>query len=444
MLGNRVLRRGLSTAKKVDYLVMGGGPVGTSIAYHLALNGAKNITVLEQDLTYRTASAMLSAGGIRQQFSVPENVKMQVYGADFLRNKEAFIVDGEVPDLQFHENGYLFLTGEKSEHILKENYKTQHESGCTWIEMLTKEQLEQKFPWLNTDGITMGTFGTKNEGYFDPWLYVSAVKKKAQAMGVEYIEAKAIGGRLSGAAGSYNIDHITAAYTKSPSNTINIQAGNYINSAGAWSGRLVRKLAESISNSASIHAVPVNPRKRCIFNLHCRAETAKAENGKEYPMPPSNTPLVVDPSGAYFRPEIGRTGHFLAGVSPPEDQDPEYNDDKDYEALRNVDYNLFEELIWAPLYDRVPTFQEIKVTSSWAGFYDYNSVDQNAIIGPHSEIKNLMLCTGFSGHGLMQSPAAGRTVTELLLHKKYLTLDLSRFSFERIVANKPIFETGIV
>lgn len=381
MLANRVLRRGLSTVKKqVDFLVVGGGPVGSSIAYHLAKAGVQNVAVLEQDLSYRTASAMLSAGGIRQQFSVPENVKMQIYGADFLKNKEALAVDGELPDLQFHENGYLFLTGEKSQNILLKNYKTQQENGASWINLLQKSELEQKFPWLQTDDLTMGTFGTKNEGYFDPWLFVAAIKKKAQSLGVEYIEAKVVGGQLTsatpGSTSSYKIDHLTAVNPKNPSTTIHINAGTVINAAGAWSGKFVENLSKSVSNSASVHPLPVNPRKRCIFSIHCRAPSGLAENGKEYPMPPSNTPLVVDPSGVYFRPEIGRTGHFIAGVSPAEHEDHDVPEDQQKSALQNVDHHLFEDLIWPALYHRVPAFQEIKVTSSWAGFYDYNSLDQ--------------------------------------------------------------------
>eukprot|EP01031_Cornospumella_fuschlensis_P003543 gene3543-4410_t len=145
-------------------------------------------------MCFRSTSAMLSAGGIRQQFSVPENIKMSMYGAEFLKNPAQLAVDGEVPDLQFHENGYLFLTGDKSKPIMLENYETQRSCGANWMKLLNKDEMTQRFPWLHLgefDGsseLVLGSFGEKNEGYFDPWLFVSALKKKNVSLGVKYIE----------------------------------------------------------------------------------------------------------------------------------------------------------------------------------------------------------------------------------------------------------------
>lgn len=372
MLASRVLRRSLASAsKRFDYVVVGGGPVGCSIAYHLAKSGAKNIAVLEQDSSYRTASAMLSAGGIRQQFSVPENVKMQIYGAQFLKNNADLSVDGEVPDLQFHENGYLFLSEESTKDVLLGNYKVQKENGAEWITLLQKADLEAKFPWLNTEDLAMGTFGTMNEGYFDPWLFVSAIRKKAQSLGVQFLERKVFGGQLAlssaASTSSYQVEYLRTVNPKTPSVEEKITGGNYINAAGAWSGRLVSALASSLTNTSSIHTVPVNPRKRCIFSIHCSALEG---------VPPSNSPLVVDNSGVYFRPEINRKGHFILGVSPPEDNDPDISEKDEKAALQYVDHQIFEDTIWPALATRVPAFAKIKVTSSWAGFYDYNSLDQ--------------------------------------------------------------------
>ncbi|RYH26380.1 FAD-binding oxidoreductase, partial [archaeon] len=152
------------------------------------------MVVLEKDLCYRSTSAMLSAGGIRQQFSVPENIKMSMYGAEFLKNPQQLAVDGEIPDLQFHENGYLFLTGDKSKHVMLENYQTQRECGADWMKLLNKEQMAHKFPWLHlgecegSSALVLGSYGEKNEGYFDPWLFVNALKRKNISMGVKYVE----------------------------------------------------------------------------------------------------------------------------------------------------------------------------------------------------------------------------------------------------------------
>lgn len=431
-----------STIEKCEHLIIGGGPVGSSIAYHLAKNGATNVVVLERDYCYRTTSAMLSAGGIRQQFSVPENIKMSMYGAEFIKNPQQLAVDGEVPDLQFHQIGYLFLSGQRSRHILTTNQKTQVDCGADWIKLMEVNALAKMFPWLNVDSIDVGTFGEQNEGYFDPWIFVGGLKKKSMSLGVKFIEGTAVGGKLqpvTQGSSSFKIDSIHYITNNNRNEVHEIHAENVVNSAGAWSGRLVENIAKGLAKPGVIKKVPVAPRKRCIFSVHC-----PGLQKSDYPVPSPNTPLTVDPTGVYFRPEQ-QQGRFICGVSPTEDNDPDIGANDEEAALRNVDEHLFNEIIWPTLAERVPAFQELKVTSSWAGFYDYNSLDQNLIIGQHSELRNMLLCTGFSGHGLQQSPGAGRGAAELLLNNNsFKTLDLSRFSFERIVDNKPIFETGIV
>jgi len=147
-----------------------------------------------------------------------------------------------------------------------------------------------------------------------------------------------------------------------------------------------------------------------------------------------NCPLVIDPSGMYFRPESGR---FICGISPPETTDPDTLD-------HDVDYAMFEETLWPLLANRVSAFESIKFTNAWACTYAYNTLDQNAVIGPHPEIKNLLFANGFSGHGLQQSPGVGRAVAELITCGRYQTIDLSRFGYERIARNMPLRELNIV
>jgi FAD-dependent oxidoreductase domain-containing protein 1 len=430
-----------------EYVIIGGGPVGASIGYHLAqVTDPKKILVIEKDFCYKKTSAMLSAGGIRQQFSLPENILISKYGAEFIKNKENFkVAHDEYVDVQFHENGYLFLAGERSRDVLVTNHNTQHQCGATWIDLLELDRLKKQFPWLNVDGINLGTFGRSNEGYFDPWMFVNGLKKRSIAMGVDYIEGDVQGAQLekiSTGSTSYKIESIDF-YANDKSNAApqryKVYGQHFVNAAGAWSGRLLEKFAKSLPlGMKGIMGIPVAPRKRCIFGVHCR------EAHPNYPIPPSNTPLVVDPTGVYFRAEA-QPGKFIMGVSPSEADDVDVPEDQEESALQSADMHLFEEIVWPKLAERVPAFEQLKVTSSWAGFYDYNRLDQNAIIGPHSEVRNFLLCTGFSGHGLQQSPAVGRAVSELLTNNgKFKSIDLSRFSFERVVDNKPIFETGIV
>ena len=147
-------------------------------------------------------------------------------------------------------------------------------------------------------------------------------------------------------------------------------------------------------------------------------------------------PLLVDPSGVYIRPE---GAYFLTGFSPEEADDPRPADD-DFE----VDYRYYEEVIWPALAHRIPAMESLKLVRAWVGHYDYNVIDQNAIIGWHDEVRNLMFCNGFSGHGLQQSPAAGRAVAELIAHGHFVTLDLSVFGYERLVEGRAVREVNVI
>lgn len=417
--------------------------MGSSIAYHLSKMRGGKIAVVEKDFKYEFASALRSAGGIRQQFSLPENIKMSMYGIDFIKNShELKVNEDQDVDVQLHEYGYLFLATDAGKPVLFENNKTQKECGVTWTDILSTSEMNFLFPWLDTQstGVTAGSFGRSNEGHFDPWSLLCAMKYKAMSQGVEYISADITTGNLvssSGAggsvAGSYTLDSVTGGGLNEP-----IHAKEFVNACGPWSGKLVERFASSISNSSAIHALPVAPRKRNVYVAHSRTALNTAPGRSDF-----ETPLVVFPDTdqcVYFRPE-GKMGNFVCGVSPKPSDDPTFDS---IEALMSPDETYYYDIVWPTLAKYVPAFESLKLQNSWAGFYEYNTLDQNAIIGPHADIKNLYLCNGFSGHGLQQSPAAGRAIAELLTHGKFTSIDLSRLSFDRVVDNKPIFEKGIV
>lgn len=178
-----------------DVAIVGGGAIGSSSAYFLAsrMHGQGKICVIECDPTYSKASTTLSVGSVRQQFSMAENIKMSQYGFQFLSEIEQHLaVDGcDPPDIQLHSQGYLFLASKEGEEKMKENHATQRELGCEVV-LLSPSELSERFPWLNTDGISLASLGIGREGWFDPWSLLNAYKRKASSLNVDYITGEAV------------------------------------------------------------------------------------------------------------------------------------------------------------------------------------------------------------------------------------------------------------
>ncbi len=195
-----------------------------------------------------------------------------------------------------------------------------------------------------------------------------------------------------------------------------IACGALVNAAGAWAGE-VAALAGA--------ALPVEPRKRYVYVIDCR-EACDALR---------LAPLTVDPSGVWFRPE-GR--FFLCGKSPEPSQEPPTTD------LDSIDHAFFESEVWPRLAARVPAFESVKVVNAWAGYYDTNTLDHNAVIGAHPEIPNFYFANGFSGHGAQQAAGAGRAVAELIVHGAFRTIDLTRLGYARIAAGRPLPERNVI
>ncbi|XP_042354940.1 FAD-dependent oxidoreductase domain-containing protein 1 [Plectropomus leopardus] len=425
--------------ERADIVIVGGGVVGWSIAYWLKqkerVRGGVKVVVVEKDPTYSQASTVLSAGGIRQQFSLPENIHLSLASAAFMRNinEHLGVLHEDPVDLQFNQSGYLFLASERVAHIMEDNYSTQRYAGAK-VALLSPTQLKEKFPWINTDGVALASYGLENEGWFDPWTLLNAFKRKAISMGVipccgEVTDFKYTIDVLMTADGDYvDIRRIKSVKVQMP-NSLEyqpVECAIVVNAAGAFSAKLAEILGIGSGPKDSIAGipVPVEPRKRYIYVVHC-------PDG-----PGLDSPFVIDYSGVYFRRE-GLGGNYITGTSPEESEEPDTSN-------LEVDHQFFEDKIWPSLASRVPGFEKLKVTSAWAGYYDYNTFDQNGIIGIHPLINNMYFATGFSGHGLQHSPAVGRSVAELILDGNFTTLDLSGFGFRRILAQEPMLERNIV
>jgi FAD-dependent oxidoreductase domain-containing protein 1 len=387
-----------------DVAIVGGGVIGSAIAYFLLgqTDFRGRVVVIEKDPTYSTAATARSAGGIRQQFSTPENIAMSSFGAAFVKGIADYLsVEGETASLPFTEWGYLFLASAAGLATLKANHETQRRLGAD-IALLSPEGLSERFPWLKVDDLAGGSFGRSNEGWVDPYSLLQAFRRKAKALGAVYLTDEAVDIERHGSR--------IAAVRLAEAGWL--ACGSLVDSAG-YHAHLVAAMARI--------DLPIRPRKRFVFVFDCKAPIERA-------------PLLIDPSGVYFRPE---GASFICGVSPPEDQDPDCLD-------FDIDYRLFEEVIWPTLAERVPAFEAIKLVRAWAGHYDYNTLDQNAILGPHPEVVNFYFANGFSGHGLQQSPAVGRATAELITYGAYRSIDLTRFGYERILRREPIIELNVV
>ncbi len=386
-----------------DVVIVGGGAVGSAIACFLMQEPgfAGSVVVVEKDPTYRTASSALSAGGIRQQYSAEVNIRIGQYGIGFMRNATTTLaVDGDEPALGLREQGYLFLASPEGLADLEANHAVQRRLGVA-VQLLSVDALLRRFPWLSGVGLAGGSVGL-DEGWIDGYSLVQAFRRKARSLGARYVEGEVMGLTRTG----QRISEVRLA------DGTRFSCGTVVDAAGPRS--------RAIASMAGL-PLPVEARKRCVFVVDCRSK-------------PAACPLVIDPSGVWFRPE---GDYFLCGVSPPEERDHE-------EFGLEVDHDIFPDEVWPVLAERVPAFEALKVVNAWAGHYEYNTFDQNGIIGAQPDVANLIFATGFSGHGLQQSPAVGRGVSELIAFGEYRTLDLRDLSIERILQNRPLLERNIV
>lgn len=388
-----------------DVVIVGGGVIGSSIAYFLAEEAGftGTVMVVEKDPTYADSSTARSVGGIRQQFSTPENIEMSRFGAAFFKSAaDRLAVADSRPDLSFREAGYLLLATPKGRAILERNHSLQRAHGAETV-LLSPEELKRRFPWLHIADLAAGCLGLRDEGWIDPFSLLMAFKHKAQASGVTYLAGEVVAIARSGR-------RVTGVRL---GDGRQIAAGCLVNAAGPR--------AAEIAGMAGVDDCPVRSRKRLVFTFEC-AERIE------------NCPLVVDPCGLYFRPEGEK---FVCGISPAADDDPDCHD-------FGIDPHLFEDVLWPALAYRVPAFDALREGTAWAGHYAVNTEDRNAILGSHPEVDNFFFANGFSGHGLQQAPAVGRAISELIALGSYRTLDLGRFGYGRFASGRLVKEQNVI
>jgi len=385
-----------------DVIIIGGGVMGSSIAFNLVNDGLRGrIAVFEKDPTYERSSTTLSAGGIRRQFSTEVNIRMSQYSLSIYREfGERMEVEGERPEIEFKPRGYLFLGNEKNWPLLVKHQRIQKSLGVETQLLDVKETLGI-IPDLNTEGL-VGSSYSPGDGYMDPYSVLQGYVKKSRHLGVQYVykEVATIlkeGSRVAGIRTKEGDVYLSPCV---------------VNAAGPYAGEVGRM--------ASIE-IPVIPVRRVVYVF-------KPPRLFEYDLP-----LVIDTSGLYFRHEAGR--HILTGKSRKEEP-PGFN--------FTYDRNYFNEAIWPDIAFRVPLFDKLKLIRGWAGLYEVNEWDNNAILGEHPEVRGFFMAVGFSGHGFQQAPAVGKALSELIRLGRYETVDVSPLSFERIQKGEKVLEEEVV
>jgi glycine/D-amino acid oxidase-like deaminating enzyme len=382
-------------------VIIGGGVMGSALAYWLTrLDPKLAVTVVERDPSYEFASSALSAASIRQQFTTAVNVRISQASIEFLRRAADELALGEEkPAIALREEGYLYLADEGGAAALRAAHSVQRAHGADVV-LMDDAELAGAFAWLNTSDLALGSLGRSGEGWFDGYALLAAFARKARQQGARYVKAEVSSLEVDGS-------RVTGVLLSDGSR---LACSCAVNAAGPWARRVAAMAGVDL---------PVFARRRTVYVIDCPAA-----------MQPF--PLMIDPSGFWIRPEGAR---YIAGFAPPDDAD---------EPPLQPDYGAFEAELWPLLAHRIPAFETAKLERAWAGYFEMNRFDHNAILGPHSSLENLFFMNGFSGHGMQQAPIVGRAVAELILNGRFVTVDLAELLFARIEENRPLLEANVI
>jgi glycine/D-amino acid oxidase-like deaminating enzyme len=388
-------------ASHCDVAIIGGGVTGCAAAYFLRQAGVARVCVIEPDPTYARAATPVATGGCRRLFARPENIRMSQFSIDFFKSFAQHVaVDGEAaPDVQWHEEGYLFVVGAGHESVLEANFRVQQSLGVR-VELMDRGAIASRYPWMRSDDLALGVLSPE-DGWLDPNSVLQGFRKKAQAMGVEFVRDRVVELHV-GAQRVTELELASGARNRPEA---------VVNAAGCW--------AASIAKLAGMD-VPVNPMRRFEHYVEIADELPRM-------------PLIKDPERLVIRPE-GR-GYSVGLVRSDEPRG--FNFD--------VDPTYFESVVWPACASRIPAFEALRLQREWAGLYDECELDGNMILGNwRGRLDNFHVACGFSGHGLMHAPAVGRALAELIVKGRFETIDLTRMGYQRVLDNAPYAETGII
>ncbi len=392
-------------------VIIGGGVIGCATAYFLKLQQPQcAVVVVERDPSYQCASSALSVSSIRQQFSTAINIQISAFGIAFLRQAHVHLNAPTPAAIGLHEGGYLYLATHAGAAALCSNHALQRSLGAD-VALLSAAELQERYPWLHTADVALGSLGLSGEGWFDGYALLRALRQQARSMGVQFVHDAAIGLVLARHEGVQHVQAVTLQRAG------NLPCTAAVNAGGPW--------AAAIAAWAQI-ALPVAGKCRTVFQACC-------------PHTLPDCPLLIEPSGIWLRPDgpRGKDASFLIGFAPDPGRDADF-------APLEPDWSAFESHVWPLLAHRIPAFAALRLQSAWAGYYEMNRFDHNAIVGLHPDCDNLWFANGFSGHGLQQCPAIGRGLAEHILTGRWQSLDLEPLGWRRVLHDQPLLEKNII
>lgn len=380
-----------------DVVVIGGGVVGSSIALHLCELGVTRVVVIERDTTYARASSSLAFGGVRQLYGSRTNIELARHSVGFFTRLEARVSSiGRPARIGFAQCGYLFLVEPASADRFERRLALQRACGAA-VERLTVDEAASRVPGLVLDDIAFCVFGPE-DGYLNPRMVLQGMRALAADRGATYVTGEVIGLRADN-------NHVSG---------VALSTGDYISTdcivcaAGAYSG--------TIGALADV-PVPVVPVRQQVFRASLPPEAA------------FDLPVVFTPPGLHWRYEVphafGLPAHIVCAWTEA---------DEPIGERFHVDDVRWTELVAPMLRRYMPAYIEARPVASWSGLYEMTD-DHSPLLGAHPALGGFFLACGFSGHGLMLSPAAGATLASLIVHGRS-AIDVGAFAPDR-------FERGL-